>query len=293
MADPYTLTLLTLSLRYDDGFVAYLNGTEVFRRNAPATLAWNSSATSAHHTGMLAEDFEGSSANYSLRSYGLLPSPGIQGADSNSTGSFLRLLYDGVNQAANAITFGRTAAGPAQSITADFDFRITSAVHNPGDAFAFMLIPTAVYGTNGAGVNMATPTGEKPDFAGVFGLGFSVSPHATVNDVSVHWNGAQAVGVTLPTSTIDLAAGVFHHANVTLQYVTGGANVTLTLTPNINGTPGPPYSPITNFFIAGINPFDCRVEFGGWSGSLNMALDLDNCNFQFSPSPRHRGVRGF
>ena len=40
VADPYTLTLLTLSLRYDDGFVAYLNGTEVFRRNAPATLAW-------------------------------------------------------------------------------------------------------------------------------------------------------------------------------------------------------------------------------------------------------------
>jgi hypothetical protein len=284
VADPYTLTLLTLSLRYDDGFVAYLNGTEVLRRNAPATLAWNSSATSAHHTGMLAEDFEGSTANYSLRSYGLLPSPGLQGADNNSTGSFLRLLYDGVNQAANAITFGRTAAGPAQSITADFDFRITSAVHNPGDAFAFMLIPTAVYGTNGAGVNMATPTGEKPDFAGVFGLGFSVSPHATVNDVSVHWNGAQAVGVTLPTSTIDLAAGVFHHANVTLQYVTGGANVTLTLTPNINGTPGHPYSPITNFFIAGMNPFECRVEFGGWSGSLDMALDLDNCDFQFSPS---------
>jgi hypothetical protein len=284
VADPYTLRLLTLSLRYDDGFVAYLNGTEVLRRNAPATLAWNSSATSAHHTGMLAEDFEGSTANYSLRSYGLLPSPGMQGADSNSTGSFLRLLYDGVNQAANAITFGRTAAGLVESITADFDFRITSAVHNPGDAFAFMLIPTAVYGTNGAGVNMATQTGEKPDFAGVFGLGFRVSPHATVNDVSVHWNGAQAVGVTLPTSTIDLAAGVFHHANVTLQYVTGGANVTLTLTPNINGTPGHPYSPITNFFIAGMNPFECRVEFGGWSGSLNMALDLDNCDFQFSPA---------
>ena len=91
------------------------------------------------------------------------------------------------------------------------------------------------------------------------------------------------MGVTVPTSTIDLAAGVFHHANVTLQYVTGGANVTLTLTPNINGTPGPAYSPITNFFIAGMNPFDCRVEFGGWSGSLSMALDLDNCNVQFSP----------
>jgi hypothetical protein len=39
---------LKLRMRYDDGFVAYLNGTEVARRNAPSTLAWNSSATAAH-----------------------------------------------------------------------------------------------------------------------------------------------------------------------------------------------------------------------------------------------------
>jgi len=284
VAAPYALTMLTLSLRYDDGFVAYLNGTEVLRRNAPATLAWNSSATSAHHTGILAEGFEGPPANYALGSYGLLPSPGLHGADGNSTGNFLRLLYDGVNAAANAITFSRVASGPAQSISADFDFRITSAVHNPGDAFAFMLIPTALYGTNGAGVNLATPTGEKPNFAGVFGLGFSVSPHAQVNDVSAHWNGEQVVGATVPTTAIDLAAGVFHRANVALQYVTGGARVTLTLTPDINGTPGPAYSPITDLFIAGLNPFDCRVQFGGWTGGLSMGLDLDNCTFEFAPS---------
>lgn len=36
---------LTMTVRHDDGFVAYLNGTEILRRNAPATLAWNSAAT--------------------------------------------------------------------------------------------------------------------------------------------------------------------------------------------------------------------------------------------------------
>ena len=281
--DPYDLKLLTLSLRYDDGFVAYLNGTEVMRRNAPTILNWNSAATSAHGAGTLAEDFDGSAANYTIACDGAAPSPGIHAADTNSTGGFLRLLYDGVSVAANVIAFDQTAAGLFQSVTADFDFRITSAVHNPGDSFAFMLIPTALYGTNGAGVDIAGQASEQPDFAGVFGVGFSVSPHPQVNEVSVHWDGAQATSVSVPTSRIDLAAGVFHHANVALQYVTGGANVTLTLTPNINGTPGPVYSPITNFFIAGLNPFDCRVQFGGWSGSLNMALDLDNCNVQFSP----------
>jgi hypothetical protein len=284
VAAPNALTLLTLSLRYDDGFVAYLNGTEVLRRNTPATPTCNSSATSAHQTGILAADFEGPAANYAIGCYSLLPTPGLHGADTNSAGSFLRLLYDGLKPAANTITFDQTAPGPAQSITADFDFRINSAAHNPGDAFAFMLIPTASYGTNGGGVNIANQPGEKPNYPGVFGIGFSVTPHATVNDVSVHWNGAQAAGVTVPTSTIDLAAGVFHHAQVALRYVIGGAKVTLTLTPDINGTPGPACSPITDLFIAGLNPFDCRVQFGGWAGGLSMALDLDNCSFVFSPS---------
>ncbi len=39
------LDQLVLRMQYDDGFVAYLNGTQVASRNAPGGLAWNSSAT--------------------------------------------------------------------------------------------------------------------------------------------------------------------------------------------------------------------------------------------------------
>ena len=39
---------LTLRMRYDDGFVAYLNGVEVAGRHAPGSLAWDSSATAEH-----------------------------------------------------------------------------------------------------------------------------------------------------------------------------------------------------------------------------------------------------
>ncbi|MEM9657242.1 MAG: chitobiase/beta-hexosaminidase C-terminal domain-containing protein, partial [Planctomycetota bacterium] len=35
-------------MRYDDGFAAYLNGVEIARRNAPATLAFDSAATASH-----------------------------------------------------------------------------------------------------------------------------------------------------------------------------------------------------------------------------------------------------
>lgn len=36
---------LSLRVRYDDGFIAYLNGSEIARRNAPLTPAWDATAT--------------------------------------------------------------------------------------------------------------------------------------------------------------------------------------------------------------------------------------------------------
>jgi len=39
---------LTLRMKYDDGFIAYLNGLEVARRNAPADAGWNANATASH-----------------------------------------------------------------------------------------------------------------------------------------------------------------------------------------------------------------------------------------------------
>lgn len=47
ISDPSSLDALRLSMRYDDGFVASINGVEVARRNAPVSLAFNSQATSS------------------------------------------------------------------------------------------------------------------------------------------------------------------------------------------------------------------------------------------------------
>ena len=43
--DPSLFSTLTLRMKYDAGFVAYLNGAEIARRNAPALPQWNSTAT--------------------------------------------------------------------------------------------------------------------------------------------------------------------------------------------------------------------------------------------------------
>jgi len=43
--------IMMLMMRYDDGFVAYLNGVEVARANAPASPEWNSTATAQNPAG--------------------------------------------------------------------------------------------------------------------------------------------------------------------------------------------------------------------------------------------------
>ena len=48
VADPTKLGSVSLRVQYDDGFIAYLNGQAIAARNAPATPAWNSTATAAH-----------------------------------------------------------------------------------------------------------------------------------------------------------------------------------------------------------------------------------------------------
>jgi len=48
VADPRSVDALTLGVRYDDGFIAYLNGQLVAQENAPTDPLWNSNATSGH-----------------------------------------------------------------------------------------------------------------------------------------------------------------------------------------------------------------------------------------------------
>jgi hypothetical protein len=62
VTDPSTIDLLLLRVQYDDGFVAWLNGTEVARRNAPSggSLSLDSAATAVRPDGaaLTAEDIE-------------------------------------------------------------------------------------------------------------------------------------------------------------------------------------------------------------------------------------------
>jgi hypothetical protein len=89
MADPNTFDGLLLSMRFDDGFIAYLNGTEVARYNAPENAAWDSLSTTGNSDSqaMVFQVFDISAYMYSL-------SPGhnilaVHGLNVSSTSSDL------------------------------------------------------------------------------------------------------------------------------------------------------------------------------------------------------------
>jgi hypothetical protein len=58
--NPTDYDLLKLRMKYDDGFVVYLNGQKIAEKNAPANPLWNSTATAAHADGqaIVFEEFE-------------------------------------------------------------------------------------------------------------------------------------------------------------------------------------------------------------------------------------------
>jgi hypothetical protein len=55
--NPTSIESLLFRIKYDDGFIAYLNGTEIARKNAPAAAEWNSTAI-AERPSDLANSFE-------------------------------------------------------------------------------------------------------------------------------------------------------------------------------------------------------------------------------------------
>src|SRR2546423_401999 len=88
VSDPALFTDLRLRLRYDDGFVAFLNGQEVARRNAPASLSWDSAATGAHGfpfpTNPTVQDFDNPGAAYLTHTFSGSFAPTVMPAEVGS-----------------------------------------------------------------------------------------------------------------------------------------------------------------------------------------------------------------
>lgn len=90
--NPADYSAWRLLVQYDDGFVAYLNGQEVARANAPETPAWNSAATAGHpdDQAVIPEEFDLTSAqDLIIRGTNVLA---LHGLNSSTTSSDFLVL---------------------------------------------------------------------------------------------------------------------------------------------------------------------------------------------------------
>jgi hypothetical protein len=92
--DPDEFDFLTLRVRYDDGFIAYLNGIEVARRNFDGTPTWNSNAGAGRSDDAAVEfeSFDLSAFLGSLQRGGNLLA--VQGLNTSTTSSDFLISFE-------------------------------------------------------------------------------------------------------------------------------------------------------------------------------------------------------
>jgi len=212
----------------------------------------------------LQQDFDHlGTTHFVANQYGSAPGPQVlpgQGVGSSRPTNYLRLIQQTNNQL-NQIAFDRVATGLYQRIEAEWDFSILAGA----DGGAFALLNTGWEGISGP-VSNPSPAWENPRFTTGFAIGFDVYPN--IYDISLNWAGQEVAKV----SSYDYRGTDFRHASAVIDFVSGGANVSLSIT-----APGGVTTPIfTNYFIPGMTPYESRVAFGARTGGLNTNFDLDN-----------------
>ena len=179
VADPAAIDQLVLKLRYDDGFVAYANGVEVARANAPASVTFNSGATANHDdTAAIAyQDFDISAALPVLRASGNILA--IHGLNYLSTSTDYLIQVQLVGRQEQPVA---PQTIPIYYTTDGSDPLVPNGVGNAqllvaSGADARAHVPVADIGTSWRNVGFIDSTWQS----GTTGVGYEKNPADTVN----------------------------------------------------------------------------------------------------------------
>jgi hypothetical protein len=158
-ADADGLSSLTLKMLYDDGFVAYLNGVELYRAAFAGTPAWDSRTNASRDAGTTPTVFDVSGLLGEIRPGGNVLA--IQGMNSSAaSGDFLisvelaatktsspgsTNLPPGVQEYKGALTLSRSAAVKARTQSASTWSALNEAVYGVGPVAAGLRISEIMY----------------------------------------------------------------------------------------------------------------------------------------------------
>ena len=210
VTDPGAITSLLLSMDYDDGFVAYLNGSEIARENVTGTPPAYDTVADANH-----EASGGGSGASPVETYSVLPSLLVAGTNV--------VAVQGHNRTVDSSDFSLipTLESQSGSGTATVSFQQgTGGYAGAVDTFIMEDSPTASYGDE----DWVEWDGDDPRnsgnsnfglirFDGIFGSGAGQVPdgasiesatltyvvnnsgdNADVNEIAIDWNEATTYG---------------------------------------------------------------------------------------------------
>ena len=212
--------------------------------------------------GATVQNFQGGAGQtpYVLEQYGSTPAASIL------SGS-LRML-SGAGDQKNVIAFNRTDSGIYKRIVAEWDMNIGSGA----DGYNFSLLNTAYYGTSGQRGTIDAE--EEPGLNGSFAIGFDIyTPddyqRLGSHEISLHHEGIEREN---QWSSYDFRTSSFQHVKVEIDFVAGGAEITLTIAGNVI---------YDKYYLFGFYPYESRVAFGARTGGISTTLYLDNINVSY------------
>ena len=135
---------------------------------------------------------------------------------------------------------------------------------------------------------------EQAQANNAIGIGFNIhngGPDISNNSIYVNLDEAPA-GATQVNAPFDMSTSDFHRANFSLEFLeSGDALLDLTLTEDINGTPGAPQTVFNDLLLPGVMPVDFRLGFAGRTGGQNALQQIDNINVTaFAPVPEPASI---
>lgn len=274
---------LKLKLNYSDGFIAYLNGREVARRNVPERTQWNSTALSSRPAQLataLVEPFDAVAGNYATAQLDPSTKPRALRAAEGETNGFLRLINGHQTNQVGSIAFPNVVDSLSDSTETEFDFRWRGS----GDGtqrLVWLLIPSSAYGPRGSGIDLTAYRESKdPKFASVLAVQLLHNMENGQKALTVFWDRVRRA--TVPLSSVELNPGAFHHAKIRLRFAEVGAWLDVTL--QSGSQPGRAAVPvISQLLIPGMRAFAGRIQFAGRIGHWDQTIDLDNVRIECVP----------
>ena len=221
--------------------------------------------------------------------------PKLVGTGGSGGGAYMQLAQDGQNSILSSIVMTRTADGgiaPTRHVEVDFRMANPDGA-TPADGMGILLLPTSGFGVISGG---ATPNFEAPSVTNGLSIGFQVYEAGNrINRVHLNWNGQDTV-LNPDIATLDLLNGTWNRLKVETEVAPGGSNVSLSVIQDVNGA-AVSIPLFTDQFIAGMAPYDYRVQVGARTGGLNIQADVDNIRTFAKASsfvnPNNTTVQGF